>query len=341
MAQRGILAYGAYLPFHRLDRKSISATLGQGGGKGTRTVASYDEDTTSLGVEAARRALRALPAGAPPPTALYFATGDPAYLEKSNAATVHAALGLDPSVVAYDFGGGVRSGVGALRAALERAEPTLVVLSDIRTGLPGGVDEAAGGDAAVAFVTAGAGPLVAELVAAAGATTELLDRWRLPGEPNARQWEERFGEAILVEPAQAALTDALKQAGIQPGDIKAAAVSGTSPRAAKKVTGALAGAGATVVDDLSGSVGFTGAAHAGLLLAAALDTASAGDTIVSLSLADGADAFVFTATDNLASARPQPSVADQIAGGRAALPYPTFLTWRGMLRREPPRRPDP
>ncbi|HZQ79123.1 MAG TPA: OB-fold domain-containing protein [Acidimicrobiia bacterium] len=351
MAQRGILAYGAYLPFNRLDRKSISATLGQGGGKGTRTVASYDEDTTSLGVEAARRALRALPAGAPPPTALYFATGDPAYLEKSNAATIHAALCLDPSVVAYDFGGGVRSGVGALRAALERAEPTLVVLSDVRTGLPGGGDEAGGGDAAVAFVTAGAGlpggegvsprMIVAELVAAAGATTELLDRWRIPGEPNVRQWEERFGEAILVEPAQAALTDALKQAGVQPGDVKAAAVSGTSPRAAKKVAGALAGAGATVADDLSGTVGFTGTAHGGLLLAAALDAASAGDTIVSLSLADGADALVLRATEALAAARPSPSVSAQIAAGGSPLPYPTFLTWRGMLRREPPRRPDP
>ena len=253
MAQRGILAYGAYLPFQRLDRKSISATLGSGGGKGTRTVASYDEDTTSLGVEAARRALRALPPDAPRPTALYFATTDPAYMEKTNAATVHAALGLDSSVVAYDFGGAVRSGIGALRAALERAEPTLVVLSDVRTGLPGGIDEAFNGDGAVAFVTAGAGPLVAELVAAAGATEELLDRWRLPGEPTARQWEERFGEAILVEPAQAALTDALKQAGIQPGELHAVAVFGTSPRASKKVAGALAGAGATVVDDLSGT----------------------------------------------------------------------------------------
>ncbi|HEV3364648.1 MAG TPA: OB-fold domain-containing protein [Acidimicrobiia bacterium] len=341
MAQRGILAYGAYLPFQRLDRKSISASLGTGGGKGTRTVASYDEDTTSLGVEAARRALRVLPPDAPRPTALYFATSDPAYLEKSNAATVHAALGLDSSVVAYDFGGAVRSGIGTLRAALERAEPTLVVLSDIRSGLPGGADEAMGGDGAVAFVTAGAGPLVAELVAAAGATEELLDRWRLPGEPAARQWEERFGEAILVEPAQAAVTDALKQAGIQPGEITAVGVSGTSPRAARKVAGALGGAGATVIDDLSGTVGFSGAAHAALLLASALDTAERGAVIASVSLADGADALVFRATDALASGRPKPSLADQIAAGGPPLPYPTFLSWRGMLRREPPRRPDP
>jgi hydroxymethylglutaryl-CoA synthase len=341
MAQRGILAYGAYLPFQRLDRKSISASLGAGGGKGTRAVASYDEDTTSLGVEAARRALRALPSDAPRPTALYFATSDPAYLEKTNAATIHAALGLDPSVVAYDFGGAVRSGVGALRAALERAEPTLVVLSDVRTGLPGGIDEAYNGDGAVAFVTAGAGPLLAELVAAAGATEELLDRWRLPGDPTSRQWEERFGEAILVGPAQAALTDALKQAGIPPGELTAAAVSGTSPRAAKKVAGALSGAGATMVDDLFGTVGFTGVAHAGLLLASALDTAEAGSVIASLSLADGADALIFRATDALASGRPSPSVTDQVAAGGPPLPYPTFLTWRGLLRREPPRRPDP
>jgi len=34
-------------------------------------------------------------------------------------------------------------------------------------------------------------------------------------------------------------------------------------------------------------------------------------------------------------------VAAQVAGGRTGLRYDTFLTWRGMLRREPPRRPEP
>jgi uncharacterized OB-fold protein len=35
------------------------------------------------------------------------------------------------------------------------------------------------------------------------------------------------------------------------------------------------------------------------------------------------------------------TVAEQIAAGRADLPYASFLTWRGQLHREPPRRPDP
>jgi uncharacterized OB-fold protein len=137
------------------------------------------------------------------------------------------------------------------------------------------------------------------------------------------------------------VADALKQAGIEPGQLAAVAVSGTSPRAAKKVAGALGSAGATLIDDLSGTVGFTGAAHAGLLLASALDTAEAGAVIASISLADGADALLFRATDALAATRPALSVATQIANGGPPLPYPTFLTWRGQLRREPPRRPDP
>ncbi|TML95775.1 MAG: hydroxymethylglutaryl-CoA synthase, partial [Actinobacteria bacterium] len=88
----GIVSYGAYLPRHRLARAAIRETLGQGGGKGTRSVAGYDEDTTSMGVEAARKACWN---GSFAPASLHFATTAPAYADKTNATAVHAALGLD------------------------------------------------------------------------------------------------------------------------------------------------------------------------------------------------------------------------------------------------------
>ena len=50
----GIAAWGTYLPRWRLRRAAIGSVLGSGGGRGTRSVASYDEDTTTLGVEAGR-----------------------------------------------------------------------------------------------------------------------------------------------------------------------------------------------------------------------------------------------------------------------------------------------
>ena len=167
---RGIVSYGAYLPYWRLERKAIAEALGTPAGGGTRAVASYDEDTTSLGVEAARTALRG---AAIVPQALYFATSDPAYLDKTNATAIHAALDLPTSAFAADMVGSVRSAVGAMRAARDAPAPALVVLSDIRTGLPGGTDERDGGDGAAAFLFADDAPdarVLAEPLGAASAT---------------------------------------------------------------------------------------------------------------------------------------------------------------------------
>src|SRR5512132_2982299 len=130
----GIVACAAYVPSWRLERRAIAEALGVPAGSGTRAVASYDEDATSMAVEAARAALRA--AGGLVPQALYFATADPPYLDKTNATAIHAALDLPSSAMAVDMVGAVRSAAGALRAALAGGGPTLVAMADVRTGLP-------------------------------------------------------------------------------------------------------------------------------------------------------------------------------------------------------------
>src|ERR1700757_642732 len=84
-ASRGILAATGYVPYRRLQRSEIAQLFGSGGGRGTRSAASYDEDTTTMGVEAARLALRSADAR---PDTLLFTTADPAYLEKTNATTL-------------------------------------------------------------------------------------------------------------------------------------------------------------------------------------------------------------------------------------------------------------
>src|SRR5919106_1203222 len=152
----GLVGYGAYIPYFRLKRSEIGAVLGEGGGKGTRAVASYDEDATSMGVEAARNALRGLP-GEAWPERIFFATANPPYLDKTNATVIHAALDLPASALAVDMIGSVRSGVGAVLAAADSPVPTLAVMADIRTGLAGGADERDGGDGAAALLFGGAG----------------------------------------------------------------------------------------------------------------------------------------------------------------------------------------
>jgi 3-hydroxy-3-methylglutaryl CoA synthase/uncharacterized OB-fold protein len=334
----GLLAYGAYVPYYRLKRSAIAAALGSGGGKGARAVASYDEDATTMGVEAARLALRA--GDGIRPAAVYFATSAPSYLDKTNATAVHAALGLAQEALAVDMGGAVRSGVGALLAASDAGRPTLAVLSDMRFGLPGSADEREGGDAGAAFLF-GTGDVIAEVIGFASATSEFLDRWRLPTSPTSRVWEERFGETVYVPLAEAALADALKQAGMTPDDVDHAVVAGVHTRAIKRVVASCGLPQQALADDLAGTVGATGAAHVGVLLADVLDRAEPNQTIVATVLADGAATIVLRTTEALASYRRSTPVAEQVARGDDTLSYPTYLTWRGLLDREPPRRPDP
>ncbi len=336
---RGIISHGAYLPYRRLDRSTIAAVAGTGGGKGTRTVASYDEDTTTLGVEAARRVLHATDAR---PGAVWFSTVTPAYVDKTNATAIHAALRLGDDVIAADFGGAVRSGVAALRAALAGGPATLLVSADVRTGLPGSADEAAGGDAGAALLVGDDthGAVVAEVLGTGSATDEFLDRWRTPGDTRSRQWEEKFGETRYVPLAVAAFRAALADAGVEADRVDHLVVASTHARAAKAAVKKLGVDATKVVDDLAATVGNPGAAQPALLLSAALEQATPGQVVVLLSLADGADALVFRTTDAIATHVVHDPVTDQVAGG-APVAYGKFLAWRGMLTPEPPRRPEP
>ena len=103
----GIVSYGSYVPFRRLKRAAIGQVLGTPGGKGERSVASFDEDSISMAVEATRDALRANAGDGV--QALYFATTTPPYADKLNAAIIGAASRLPLEIRAADLTGSVRA----------------------------------------------------------------------------------------------------------------------------------------------------------------------------------------------------------------------------------------
>lgn len=324
----GLLAYGAYLPRHRLTRAELADALGTPAGKGARTVACFDEDSTTMGVEAARRALQGACPGA-----IYFATTAPAYADKTNAAAIHAALDLGHGGFAVDLAGSTRSAVGALKSAA--AGGGLALLADVRTGRPGSADERDSGDGAAAFLF-GDGAPIAEILAQASETAEFLDRWRAPGERASSVWEERFGLELYLPLIEAAASRALAEAGIEQADrvIVSSAHTRAATAAAKQFSGRLS--------TRPLSCGYAGAADAGLQLANTLEQSGPGETILLISAADGADAIVLRTTKQIVSAVPQTAdtVAAQLAHARE-IRYGTFLAWRGVIERETPRRPEP
>lgn len=339
----GLIAYGSYVPKARLSRAAISAALQTAAGRGERSVASYDEDATTMGVAAARNALAATKRT---PQRVWFATTAPPYADKTNATAIFSALALPSSGGAYDVVGAVRSAMGAVHAGLDSAaagSPALVVTSDVRTGLPGSADETQGGDGAAALLF-GAGDVIAEVIGKASVSHEFLDRWRTPGSPSSQVWEERFGETAYVPLAKASIESALNDAGVKLEELDHVIIAGSHERTNRVVAASL-GVGAEVLasSGVTKSIGNTGSAQAALALAAVLDRAEPDNQILMVSISDGADAVVFRVTEEITRyvSQRRITVDDQIANPGPELAYPTFLIWRGMLRREPPRRPDP
>ncbi len=68
----------------------MSAAFRTNSGRGSRSVASYDEDASTMGVEAARIALK----GNLEQKSLWFSTTHPPILDKGSASTMSAVLGM-------------------------------------------------------------------------------------------------------------------------------------------------------------------------------------------------------------------------------------------------------
>jgi 3-hydroxy-3-methylglutaryl CoA synthase/uncharacterized OB-fold protein len=332
MTRHGIVGYATYLPRHRVSLHEVGSALGIPAGGGRRVVAGFDEDSTTMGVAAAQAVLRSGGESHGAPGSVYFATTSPAYLDKTNATAIHAALGLPSEIFAADLAGAARSGIAALRAAA--ATGGLAVLADVRVGRPASADERRGGDGAAAILFGDPAYAIAEIVAEASATAEFLDRWRAPGDAAADQWEERFGVEEYRPLISEVANWALAAADTAQADhvVLVSPNAGVVKAAARLVPGRVSTTGSPI--------GHAGAADAGLALADALDRAGTGQTILLLSAADGCDALLLRTTERIESGRQAEPVAAQLAAG-VDVAYPTYLTWRGWLQREPPRRPEP
>ncbi len=266
---RGILSAGGYVPYRRLQRSEIAADVRerrrQGHPVGRVLRRGHDHDGRRGGP---RWRCGAAPDG-DPGRRLWFATADPAYLDKTNATAIHAALRLDSRRAALDLGGAARSGVGALRVALEGVGTTLVV--DVRPAhraadRSGRVGRRRRRGRAARRRRRRPVRSSPSTSARASATEEFLDRWRTPGDRRSKVWEERFGETKYVPlgeqawNARARRRPQLTPDAGRPGGRRRACTPGPSRALAKRL-GAKDGA---LVDDLAATVGNTGAAHAGL-----------------------------------------------------------------------------
>ena len=244
-----------------------------------------------------------------------------------------------------------RAALGGRARCADRAAAgtgtTLVVMADLRDGLPTRADESAGGDGAAAVLVGDDGPgapVIAEYLGGASVTDEFLDRWRTPGDRRSKAWEERFGETRYVALGREAWEPALKAAGV---DGRATSTRWWSPactpgRPRRSAAQARRAATARWPTTWPPSVGQTG--H-GPSRPGAGRGARAGRA------RRGAWPWCpWPTAPTCSSSAPPTAVAGVVrrpsrwptrSPAGADLPYGKFLSWRGMVTPEPPRRPEP
>ena len=331
----GIAAWGAYLPTFRLDRKTMGRAWDTPSLPGERAVSAGDEDSLTMGVEAALACLAGRDLD--DLDAVFFATTTSPYAEKQGAATIAAVLDR-PNALTSDVTGSLRAATTALRSALDAvaagtARAVLVVAADARPAEPATATEQLLGDGAAAVLITADGP--AEIIGVAGVTEDFTGPWRRTGDNYVRSFEPKleteYGYARAVI---AAAKGSLSRAGITAEQVTRFVAYAPDPRTLATTAKRL-GVGEVARDPLFSTVGNLGAAHTLVALAAALDGAMSGDHIVAIAQGDGADALVLRIGAGIDAARAPTPVADLIASKQMLASYESFLRFRRLLPSDP------
>jgi 3-hydroxy-3-methylglutaryl CoA synthase len=332
----GIRSYGAYVPPTRLDFATMAGRPARDGGP-ERAVAWNDEDCVTMAVAAGANCLRGFDRDIV--DAVFFASTTHPFREKQGAALVARALDLRRDLASADYSGSLRSGTQALRGALDAvtagsARSVLVVASDARLAAPGSALERNLGDGAVAFLVSDAEP-IADFDGASTCSQEIVDVWRGEHDHFVHSWEERFTVQEGYLPGITAVVRALlEKLSAAPADFARVALYAPDARSHASAARALGVEAEHVQDPLFGRLGNAGAAFAPLLLASALESASAGERILLAGYGDGAEALAFRVTDHAEKLEPRRGVAWHLARRRAVRSYDRYLKARGLESRE-------
>lgn len=336
----GIVSFGAYVPFHRLNRKSIGAGL-----RGERALANFDEDSITMAVAAVNDCLRGVPRDGV--DGLYFASTTSPYKEKQAATTVAVASDFRRDFFTADYANTLRAGTGALMTAADAvaagsARQVMVAASDLRLAPPGSLLEQTLGDGAAAILV-GKDGVIATIEGTYSVCNEIIDVWRTDRTPFIKSWEARFTGTEGYEKSMAeAVKGVLKKTGLKTNEIAKVVLYTPDGRASAGLCAKLGfDPQSQLQNPLFDVLGNTGTAYAMMMLVAALEEAKPKDVILLANYGNGADAIVFKVTEKIKEVAKRGGIKNYLASKFVIEDYRTYLYNRGILPGLDPVYPVP
>lgn len=327
----GIISYGAYVPLWRLRREVISR-----GGRGEKSVASFDEDSLTMAVSAVNNSLAGMDRELV--DALFFASTTFPYKEKQGSSIVAAATDLRRNILTIDSANTLRGGTSSVKLAKDMvragsARNIAVVASDCRLGEPGSVFEQICGDGAGALVI-GDTDVAVEIEGTYSVYNEMIDVWRADDDKFVRAWEDRFIQSQgYIKGIQGAVRALMKDHSMEPRDFaKAVIYAPDQKRVAELVAKLGFDPEKQLQDPLISAMGNTGTAYPLMLLIASLEDAKPGDRILWASYGDGSDVLILKVAEAIENIRDRKGMKKLLASKKDLGDYTAYLTRKGLLK---------
>ncbi|MFH1786046.1 MAG: hydroxymethylglutaryl-CoA synthase [archaeon] len=344
----GIVGYGAYVPRFRIKAEEIAAVWG-GNAESVKagllirekSVASVDEDTVTISVQAAKNAFARAQIPRTAIGAVFVGSESHPYAVKPSAGIVAQALGSTPHLTAADFEFACKAGTTAIQTCLGLVaggymDYGLAIGADTAQGAPGDALEYTTASGGAAYLI-GKKKVLAEIKAFHSYTTDTPDFWRREGAPYPSHGGRFTGDPAYFKHVCSCTEALLQKIGKKPKDFDYVVFhqpNGKFPRrAAEKL-------GFTEEQYLPGmivqDVGNTYSGCSPLALSHVLDKADANQTILMTSYGSGAgsDSFYIKTTKHLKAAQKLAPTTQYYIDRKEYINYTQYAKMRGKFKLE-------
>jgi len=339
----GIVGYGSYIPQYRLPATEVSRVWTGGQGRGPITekaVPGLDEDTLTIGLEAARNALARARIDPQEIGAVWVGSESHPYAVKPTSTVLAEAIGATPHTEAADWQFACKAGTEAVQAGIGfvaggMARYVLSIGADTAQGRPGDALEYTAAAGGAAFIMGAAEESLAIFEASYSYVTDTPDFWRRPYMHYPSHGQRFTGEPAYFQHVIAAAQELMSQLGRTANDFDHVVLhqpNSKFPERAAKSLGFEKEQWATGL--LATVVGNTYAGASLLGLTAILDVAKPGDRILCVSFGSGAgsDAFAINVTGAVGEKQNLALTTQNYIDRRVEIDYGTYVRYRQKLQ---------
>ena len=345
----GIVGYGAYIPRNRIKVEEIAKVWGadalsykKGMMLQEKSVPGPDQDTITMSVEAARRAIKRANIDPTMVGAVYIGSESHPYAVKPSGTTLAEAIGAVPDCHCADFEFACKAGSEGMFVAMSlikagEVEYAIAIGGDTSQGAPGDALEYSASAGAAAFVF-GKENLVAECLYTHSFMTDTPDFWRREYQFYPRHASRFTGEPAYFKHTLGCANAIMQKANMKPADFDYAVFhqpNGKFPMTAGRKLGFTK----EQMEQgwLSPILGNTYSGASPIGLTAILDIAKPGDKILMVSYGSGAgsDGFIWKVANRIKevqnlTVQTRPSLE---SNRRKYLDYGTYSKYRGKIKK--------